>query len=94
MRCRFVERDIRHSGFTNKVDGLPDTALRLSRFFGTTPEFWTNSQTAYELSLRKRNISKKSRGMFMQEQMHVLYRLGTALSGRNGDGSVTVRFVN
>jgi hypothetical protein len=24
----------------------------------------------------KRNISKKSRGMFMQEQMHVLYRLG------------------
>lgn len=28
-----------------------DTALRLSRYFGTTPEFWLNLQTAYELSL-------------------------------------------
>jgi antitoxin HigA-1 len=25
------------------------TALRLSRFFGTTPEFWLNLQMAYEL---------------------------------------------
>ena len=28
-----------------------DTALRLARFFGTTPEFWLNLQTAYDLSL-------------------------------------------
>ncbi len=28
-----------------------DTALRLSRYFGTTPEFWLNLQTAHELSL-------------------------------------------
>lgn len=27
----------------------PDTALRLSRYFGTTPEFWLNLQMAYEL---------------------------------------------
>jgi addiction module HigA family antidote len=27
-----------------------DTALRLSVFFGTTPEFWINLQTTYELS--------------------------------------------
>jgi len=26
-----------------------DTALRLARFFGTTPEFWMNLQAAYEL---------------------------------------------
>lgn len=26
-----------------------DTALRLSRFFGTTPEFWMNLQTFYDL---------------------------------------------
>lgn len=26
-----------------------DTALRLSRYFGTTPEFWLNLQMAYEL---------------------------------------------
>ena len=28
----------------------PDTALRLAKFFDTTPEFWMNFQTAYELS--------------------------------------------
>lgn len=26
-----------------------DTALRLSRYFGTTPEFWLNLQMSYEL---------------------------------------------
>jgi addiction module HigA family antidote len=28
----------------------PDTALRLSRYFGTTPEFWLNLQAAHDLS--------------------------------------------
>ncbi len=32
----------------------PDTALRLSRLFGTTPEFWLNLQLAYDLYLAKR----------------------------------------
>jgi addiction module HigA family antidote len=27
-----------------------DTAIRLARYFGTTPEFWLNLQSAYELS--------------------------------------------
>lgn len=27
-----------------------DTALRLSRYFGTTPEFWMNLQAAYDLT--------------------------------------------
>jgi antitoxin HigA-1 len=32
-----------------------DTALRLGRYFGTTPDFWMNLQTAYELdSARQR----------------------------------------
>lgn len=26
-----------------------DTALRLARYFGTTPEFWLNLQSAYDL---------------------------------------------
>ena len=26
-----------------------DTALRLARFFGTTPQFWMNAQSKYEL---------------------------------------------
>jgi addiction module HigA family antidote len=28
----------------------PDTALRLSRFFSTTPQYWLNLQTNYDLS--------------------------------------------
>lgn len=28
----------------------PDTALRLARYFGTTPELWLNLQLAYDLS--------------------------------------------
>ena len=28
-----------------------DTALRLSRYFGTTPQFWMNLQTNYDLEL-------------------------------------------
>jgi addiction module HigA family antidote len=27
-----------------------DTAIRLARYFGTSPEFWLNLQSAYELS--------------------------------------------
>jgi antitoxin HigA-1 len=28
-----------------------DTALRLAKYFRTTPEFWTNLQSAYELKV-------------------------------------------
>lgn len=28
-----------------------NTTIRLARYFGTTPEFWLNLQSAYELSL-------------------------------------------
>jgi addiction module HigA family antidote len=28
-----------------------DTALRLARYFGTSPEFWLNLQSAYDLSV-------------------------------------------
>lgn len=28
-----------------------DTALRLARYWGTSVEFWTNMQTAYEVSV-------------------------------------------
>ena len=32
----------------------PDTALRLARYFGTTPEFWLNLQTAFDLRCARR----------------------------------------
>ena len=31
-----------------------DTALRLARYFGNSPQFWLNLQTAYELELVQR----------------------------------------
>lgn len=34
-----------------------DTALRFSKFFGTTPEFWMNLQREYDL--RKARLEKK-----------------------------------
>jgi antitoxin HigA-1 len=36
-----------------------DTAFRLARFFGTTPEFWLNMQTGYELEVAKDKLSAK-----------------------------------
>jgi antitoxin HigA-1 len=36
-----------------------DTALRISRFFGTTPEFWLNLQTSYDLKIARQSIGKK-----------------------------------
>jgi addiction module HigA family antidote len=29
----------------------PDTALRLARFFGTTPDFWMSLQSLYDLTI-------------------------------------------
>jgi len=33
-----------------------DSALRLSVYFNTTPEFWSNLQTAYDLKISKRDL--------------------------------------
>jgi len=33
-----------------------DTALRLSLFFGNSPEFWLNLQTHYDLKMARRKL--------------------------------------
>jgi addiction module HigA family antidote len=33
-----------------------DTALRLSLYFGNSPEFWMNLQTHYDLKMARRNL--------------------------------------
>lgn len=35
-----------------------DTALRFGHFFGTSPEFWLNLQSLYELRLAKQKAGK------------------------------------
>jgi HTH-type transcriptional regulator/antitoxin HigA len=37
----------------------PDTAIELGQAFGTTPEFWMNMETSYQLWLSKRSEKKK-----------------------------------
>ncbi len=39
----------------------PDTALRLGRFFGTSPEFWINLQAAHDLSKVRLELDRSLR---------------------------------
>jgi len=40
-----------------------DTALRLAHFFGTTPEFWLNLQSLYEIRLAQKKAGKSIRAL-------------------------------
>ena len=42
-----------------------DTALRLARYFGTSPEFWLNLQSAYDLS-----VALAERGLDIDRDVH------------------------
>lgn len=54
---------------TNRITGIingqraitGDTALRLGHFFGTSPEFWLNLRSLYELRLAKQKAGKSIR---------------------------------
>jgi addiction module HigA family antidote len=37
----------------------PDTALRLSRYLGTTAEFWLSLQTSYDLKIAEKAVGSK-----------------------------------
>lgn len=37
---------------TEQAPVTPDTALRLAKFFRTTPQFWMNMQTSYDLKIQ------------------------------------------
>jgi addiction module HigA family antidote len=37
----------------------PETALRLGRYFGNSPRFWLNLQTAYDLARADREIGAR-----------------------------------
>ena len=45
----------------------PDTALRLSRFLGTSERFWLNLQTRYDIEMTKRQIGDQ-----LQAEIHPL----------------------
>ena len=36
-----------------------DTAMRLGRYFGTSPEFWINLQARYDLDVADRTLRRR-----------------------------------
>jgi antitoxin HigA-1 len=48
----------------------PDTALRLSRFFGLSERFWMNLQTRYDIEVEKDRLEDK-----LAKEVHV-YAVG------------------
>ena len=50
----------RISEIVNERRGITtNTALRLGRYFGTTPDFWINIQAAYELAIAEDRLLPK-----------------------------------
>lgn len=41
---------------------IADTAAQLSRYFGTTPDFWLNLQSAYDISVAEQDKATKLLG--------------------------------
>jgi len=56
---------------TNRITGIlngqraitGDTALRLGHFFGTSPEFWLNLQSLYDLRLAEQRAGKRIKAL-------------------------------
>lgn len=50
----------RITAILNKQRGITsETAMRLARFFKTTPEFWLNLQRDFELKMTQKKVGKK-----------------------------------
>jgi addiction module HigA family antidote len=48
-----------------------DTALRLSKAFGTTPEFWLNLQNSFDLETAKTKIAGELDSIKLLDQKHI-----------------------
>ena len=55
---------------TRSITG--DTALRLAHFFGTSPEFWLNLQSIYELRLAQQKSGKAIKGLSKLKPFHTV----------------------
>lgn len=44
----------------------PDTALRLSRFFGLSERFWINLQTRYDIEVEKDKLENR-----LEKEVHI-----------------------
>jgi antitoxin HigA-1 len=48
-----------------------DTALRLAHFFGTSPEFWLNLQSLYEIRLAEKKAGKSIKALPTLKRAHL-----------------------
>jgi addiction module HigA family antidote len=48
----------------NKYRITAELALRLARYFGTSPQFWLNLQTSYDL-----RIAERDKGALVQQEV-------------------------
>ena len=60
-RCRVPRTRIERIA-AEETSITADTALRLSKAFGTTPDFWLKLQSRYELLTGERSLLTKPRG--------------------------------
>ncbi len=51
-----------------KIGVTGDSALRLARFFGTSPEFWMNLQSRYEIETARLNAADEIAAIRQLEQ--------------------------
>lgn len=51
-----------------EIGVTPDTALRLAKFFDTTPEFWMNFQTVWELAAEAKAKQEEIRQIRVMER--------------------------
>ncbi len=64
---------------TNRVTGIlngqraitGDTALRLGHFFGTSPQFWLNLQTLYDLRVAEQRAGRIVKALPRLKRAHV-----------------------
>ncbi len=62
---RILKRELRvpsgriTSILKGKRSVTPETALRLARYFGNTPQFWMNLQTRFDLIVAEQALGKR-----------------------------------
>jgi antitoxin HigA-1 len=56
---------------TRSITG--DTALRLGHFFSTSPQFWLNLQTLYDVRIAERKAGKAIRSLPKLERKELAY---------------------
>jgi hypothetical protein len=59
------------SALTRNLKLFRDTALRLAHFFGTSPEFWLNLQSLYEIRLAHQKSSKSIKTLPTLRRAHL-----------------------